>query len=98
MNLRFFLAFILPISLLAPTVAQQKQQSPKQQDDVVRTDTNLVQIDVVVTDKAGRQVTDLKPEDFEVSEDGKQREVTHFSYMSAGSPTASPEASSSVRG
>lgn len=91
MKLNTLLAFVLTISLLAPTAAQQQQQPPKpqeppkpQQDDVVRTATNLVQIDVVVTDKAGKQVTDLRPEDFEVSEDGKKRLLTHFSYIAAG--------------
>jgi len=87
MPLKISLAFGLVISLLAPIAAQQ-QQPPKQQTDVVRTDINLVQIDVVVTDKAGKQVIDLKPEDFEVSEDGKKRQVTHFSYIATGSATA----------
>src|SRR5215216_2436601 len=88
MTSRIFLALVLATSLLAPAAAQQQQPPPKQQGDVVRIDTNLVQIDVVVTDKAGKQVTDLKPEDFDVSEDGKKRQVTHFSYIDTGSPTA----------
>src|ERR1044072_5026347 len=82
MTLKLCLAFVLTIALLSPIVAQ-KQQPPKQ-GDVVRTDINLVQIDVIVTDKAGKQVTDLKPEDFEVSEDGKKRQITNFSYLTAG--------------
>src|SRR5215216_1038785 len=87
MKLNTLFALVLTISLLAPTAAQQQpqqQQPPKQQGDVISIDTNLVQIDVVVTDKAGRQVIDLKPEDFEISEDGKKRQVTHFSYLAAG--------------
>ena len=89
MKLKILVAFVLTISLLPPIAAQQQQQPPKPQEDVVRTDTNLVQIDVVVTDKGGRQVIDLKPEDFEVSEDGKKRQVTHFSYVTAEGVTAS---------
>ncbi len=88
MRFKILVTFVLTVSLLAPITAQQ-QQPRKQQGDVVRIDTNLVNIDVIVTDKAGRQVTDLKPEDFEVSEDGKKRQVTNFSYVSAGSATAS---------
>ena len=83
MTLKTFLAFVLTVSLLAPIAAQQ-QQPRKPQDEVVRIDTNLVQIDVVVTDKNGKQVTDLKPEDFEISEDGKKRQLTHFSYIATG--------------
>jgi VWFA-related protein len=91
MKLNTLLAFLLTISLLAPIAAQQQQQPqqpPKQQGDIVRTDINLVLIDAVVTDKAGKQVIDLKPEDFEVSEDGKKRQVTHLSYIAAGTPSS----------
>lgn len=50
-------------------------------DDVVRISVNLVQIDVTVTDDKGRQVTDLRPEDFEVFEEGRPQQVTNFSYV-----------------
>jgi VWFA-related protein len=88
MKLNTLLAFVLTISPLVPTAAQQQQQPPKQQGDVLRTDINLVQLDVVVTDKSGKQVTDLKPEDFELSEDGKKRQITHFSYIAAGAASS----------
>ena len=90
MKSKTLLAFVLTISLLAQTAAQD----PVKQGDVVRVDTNLVQIDVVVTDKNGKQVTDLKPEDFEVSEDGKKRQITHFSYIDAVRAIANTDASS----
>ena len=96
MTLKIFLALVLTISLLAPTAAQQKQQQPKNKDDVVSIDTNLVQIDVVVTDKAGKQVTDLRPEDFEVSEDGKKRQLTHFSYIATGKASQPDDLSGNV--
>ena len=38
-------------------------------------------------DKAGRQVTDLHPEDFEVLEDGKPQPVTNLSYVSLDNRT-----------
>jgi len=41
----------------------------------------LVQVDAVVTDSKGRHITDLKPEDFQVFEDGKLQTLTHFSYV-----------------
>jgi VWFA-related protein len=43
--------------------------------------STLVQVDAVVTDSKGHQVTDLKPEDFQVFEDGKLQTLTHFSYV-----------------
>jgi VWFA-related protein len=68
--------------------AQQPAPSPTPppQDEVIRVTTNLVQADVIVTDKSGRQVTDLRPEDFEVLEDGKRQTLSHFSYISTDRP------------
>ena len=51
------------------------------EDDVVRITSNLVQIDAVVTDKKGRQVTDLKAEEFEILADGKPQKITNFNYV-----------------
>src|ERR1043165_5174989 len=60
------------------------------EEDVVRVDANLVQLDAVVTDDAGRQVTDLRAEEFEILEDGRPQQITNFSYVSnAGGPLAS---------
>ncbi|MBV9927696.1 MAG: VWA domain-containing protein [Acidobacteria bacterium] len=77
----------------APARQQPTQQQPQQadDDDVVRITTSLVQTDVVVTDKDGRQVTDLKSEDFEILENGKPQTITNFSYVSAApAPTPTP--------
>ncbi len=64
----------------APTVPAQTGNASDQ--DVIRIATNLVQLDVVVT-KDGKQVTDLKPDDFEIVEDGKPQPITNFSYVSS---------------
>ena len=45
-------------------------------------DVQVVEVDVVVTDKKGRPVKDLKREDFELYVDGRPVEVTNF-YESA---------------
>jgi VWFA-related protein len=97
------LLFVLGLFAQFPAQPQQKPQSqssssdarsPQQQtsaqgdDDVVRITTNLVQVDVVVTDDKGRQVTDLHPEDFEVREDGREQKLTNFSYVSVGPTSA----------
>src|SRR5690242_19685907 len=55
--------------------------------DVVRISTNLVQVDVVVT-KDGKQITDLKPEDFEIFEDGRRQQITNFAYVSVAPATS----------
>lgn len=57
------------------------QETVNDEDDVVRITTNLVQMDVVVVDKKGNQVTDLRAEDFEVFEDKRPQQITNFSYI-----------------
>ena len=52
-----------------PSVTTQ-QPPPVSEEDVVRITTNLVQVDAVITDKNGKPVTDLKPEEIQIFEDG----------------------------
>ena len=65
-----------------------------QDPEVVRITTNLVQVDLVVT-KDGKQITNLKPEDFEILEDGRLQKITSFTYVST-SPSATISAPSSA--
>src|ERR1700683_4379986 len=46
----------------------------------IKTETRTVRVDVVVTDKKGNYVHDLKADDFKVYEDNKQQPVTNFSF------------------
>ena len=65
---------------------QQPSKTPPQKpapDDVLRVTSNLVQVDIIVTDSDGRQVTNLRPEEFEILENGKRQQITHFSYITA---------------
>jgi Ca-activated chloride channel family protein len=45
------------------------------EDDVLKIDTDLILVDVTVTDAEGRAVKGLRPEDFKLFEDGEQRPV-----------------------
>ena len=40
---------------------------------------NFVRVDVIVSDKNGNPILDLKPEEFSVSEDGKAQKIEQFS-------------------
>ena len=77
---------------VGPPPPQQLPRSPETQkpesDDVVRITTNLVQVDAVVTDKDGKVVTDLKPEEIKILEDGRQQKITNFSYNVTETPAA----------
>lgn len=83
-----FQRLILPLSLLfcsASLLAQTQQQRPEQKDDVVRVYTELVQTDVMVFDKNGRFVNDLRREDFELRINGKAIPIEFFERVKAGS-------------
>jgi VWFA-related protein len=74
--------------LLFPGAAPAFGQAPRQGNPgwVIRITVNLVQVDAVVTDSKGRQVTNLQPDDFEILEDGRPQKITNFSYVSTTSP------------
>ncbi|MFN7927546.1 MAG: VWA domain-containing protein [Blastocatellia bacterium] len=68
------------------TPPKPKDAPQKQDDTTIRIETELVQIEVIVTDKAGKPVRDLKREDFEVKEDGKVQDVSYFSIGTINTP------------
>ena len=81
------LAFVLLSA--TQSLAQEKESRPLEQkrqafpvdgrvDDVLRIDTDLVAVDVRVTDREGRPVRNLKPEDFKLYEDSSERTISFF--------------------
>ena len=73
-----------PIALLLVMLAQAAPQP------TFKSGVNLVEVDVVVTDKTGQPVRGLKREDFEVTEDGKA--VTVEAFTAIDLPSAAPDA------
>jgi VWFA-related protein len=71
-----------------PTQIPSPQPQKPEDVDVVRITTNLVQVDAVVTDKNGKVVTDLKPDEIKILEDGRPQKITNFSYYVTENPTA----------
>lgn len=63
----FAVFFLMPFSVYA----QNPTGTPP--DDVLKISTTLIQADVTVTDKDGKVVTDLKPEDFEITRTVRNR-------------------------
>jgi VWFA-related protein len=83
---RIFLFWICAIILPLQVTAQTPSPTPQQPaDDVIRVNTELVQTDVMVFDKKGVFVGGLKPEQFELTVDGKPQPVTFFEQVRAGS-------------
>ena len=85
MSINAFLAQMLLFSILLPASGQTPTQTQKpasdDKDDIVKINTNLVQVDAVVT-KDGKHVTNLTADDFEIFEDGKRQTITSFAFIS----------------
>src|ERR1043165_1935389 len=58
--------------LLVPALARA------QEDEVVKVKSNLVNIDVIVKDKKGKYISDLKAEDFVITENGQTQKIEFF--------------------
>lgn len=77
--LRKVAAAILRIAIvLSATIFCAATAFAQANDDVIRVETQLAAFEVTVTDKEGRPVRNLKPEDFKVFEDGVERLVDFF--------------------
>jgi VWFA-related protein len=85
--MRRFSVLSLKVLLLGLICSQQvKTQTPqREQDDVVRVKTELVQTDVTVVDKRGRFVDGLNADDFELRVDSKLQSLSFFEEVTAGS-------------
>jgi Ca-activated chloride channel family protein len=59
---------------------KQNTTNPEEVDegDVVRVDTQLVSVPAVVTDSNGRPLSGLRPENFQLLEDGKPQTIANF--------------------
>lgn len=80
---RAFIILALLSSFAAAVLGQQKTPvaQPTPDDDVVKISTALIQVDVSVTYPNGKVVTDLRPEEIEVYENGKKQDITTFSFV-----------------
>jgi len=57
-------------------------------------EVNVVNVDVVVTDKSGKRITGLTSDDFEIFDRGKRRAITNFSEFGAPPSSAADAAAS----
>jgi VWFA-related protein len=85
-------AVALSVALGGSTRAQEKTADKPARPPSFRVDTGVVMLDVVVRDKKGRLVRDLRTEEVQVFEDGVKQEVTGFRFVETGQEPA-PSAS-----
>ena len=78
------LSLLLTVFFCVEAWAQKTTQPAKADDEeVIKIDTELVEVPIVVTDKTGKPILNLKRTNFTVFEDGKPQEVTDFGAASA---------------
>jgi VWFA-related protein len=75
---------ILGFGITSEALAQVKNPPVSDDDDeILSVDTTLIDVPLVVIDKAGKPILNLKSTDFTIYEDGVKQEVADFSTTSA---------------
>ena len=87
---RFLPLLVFPLGLAGSSADSRGQQPPAGQQNpqtttTVRVSVGLVQTDVMVFDRQGRFVPDLKLEQFELRIDGKRQPIAFCELVSSGS-------------
>ncbi len=86
--------------LLGSAAAQEPEPPPAPAAGAVFTDriqVEVVEVEVFVSDKQGRPITDLAAKDFEIYEDGSPVELTNFHRVVSGERTPPPAAPAPAR-
>jgi VWFA-related protein len=82
----FWSALTVLLFLVSAGYSQQTgpepKPSPPDDQDVVKISTNLIQIDVTVTDRNGKIIKDLRPDEISIFENGKRQNISNFSFVS----------------
>jgi VWFA-related protein len=89
MRVGFFFSIAVVLSLGGGVAAHAQPATPAVQTEIVR-------LDVVVTDADGTLVRDLTREDFQLLEDGKPQTLSQFLAVRAGAPAAGAPAAAAA--
>ena len=66
-----------------PTADEPDTPQEPKDVDVIKTDTNLVTVPVIATDRSGLYIPDLTKEEFSIAEDGVSQRIEFFAKVSA---------------
>src|SRR4051812_7268337 len=98
LDLFSFLLTTIALLLSASVIRSQDQKEKKSNDadEIIKVSSNLVSLDVIVKYKKVRAVTDLKAEDFTISENGVKQTVAFFDSTLSGGDASQPAAPAAV--
>ncbi|MDM7922063.1 MAG: VWA domain-containing protein, partial [Pyrinomonadaceae bacterium] len=77
------IVFLAASSALSQTPSPSPTPPPAEDGEVVKISTAIVRLDVTVTDKRGRVIRDLRPEEFEIYQNGKKQKVENVTFISS---------------
>jgi VWFA-related protein len=81
-----------PTAVPAPTEPLPTRRLPPPAPGVLRAESEIVRIDVEVTDRSGKPIKGLREEQFTITDDGKAQKISSFSYSDIEKvETAGPE-------
>lgn len=82
--------FLSITTLTIFSFAQKPTPLPAPDTDVVKISTALIQLDVTVVDQRGKVVSDLRPDEIEIYENGEKQKITNFSFVSSIRSSVTP--------
>lgn len=87
-------AFLFVVGVDGQDVTPKPTPTPVQVEDgqVVKITTNLIQLDVSITDKSGKPITDIRPDEITIYENGVKQELIGFSFVSNPQPKREKQA------
>ncbi len=80
------LALLCSAAALAQEPVVSPVPTPDADNEVVKISTNLIQLDITVTDKKGKPIIGLRPDEIEIYENGAKQEITNFSFVTTRAP------------
>ncbi len=77
------ITILISLFLLLLTSITAQTLPPKPDGEVLKIDTRLINLNVKVLDARGKAVSNLKQEDFAITEDGQAQEIAYFQPVTA---------------
>jgi VWFA-related protein len=74
-----------------PAPAAQSPASAPNPASVIRAESRVVRVDVIVTDKKGNYIHDLTSKDFHVFDNNQEQPIVNFSYGSTSGPSGAAD-------
>ena len=85
MRFRLYFLFLILVVISAPDIFAQEDEPPKlepppkiETEEIVKIETRLVEVPIVVLDRDGKPLLNLKQSDFLVYENGQKQEISEF--------------------